>query len=168
MAQKTEAEHKQARKEALEKKTHEQLVRLVLKLEASLKEAKTDYERKDAEFVREYERRKAAEQQAEEAERKLRYQGVVPARLMIEHYAKQVDDSGDETTLIEIGTVCETVQALSWEVWFDTNIYRCSGYHISGITADYKEFDYEDVYAYTTPDRNRYELESFEDKEEQS
>lgn len=171
MAQKTDKEVRQARKEKLMQKTPEALAAMVMKLEDEILRERIE---------REYQagKRSALEDQLEAKnaridlqERMIKLRGLNPVRLMVEYYKEQVNQpegeySGlGETEVEPVGVVCETVAALTWEVYSDNHsCYEPSGYHLRGVDSNYNEFDFPDVVSYTTPDGQQHILEG-EDEE---
>ena len=166
---KSDAEKRQARKEALEKMAHGSLVNKVLAFEEKEELSK----KREQSYQREIEsldkNLKEMVEKKRLLERRLKLYGVKPTRIMIEYFKEQVDQPDgytlEETEAEGVGIVCEPIEALSWEVYSGRLEWEPSGIHLIGIDSEYMEFDYSDVVAYTTPDGRRYTFEDDEEKE---
>lgn len=166
----SDKETRESRKEHLSTLSHDSLVRKLIKCEDEVKSLKLRLESEartrrkveaDLESMTAYKRK---------LEREKRLRGVQPVRLMVEYFVEQVNQPGedgylgDETEVETIGIASETVIALEWSVYSDNHAaFEPSGYHLRGVDSEYGEFDIPDVFAYTTPDGKRWELESEED-----
>lgn len=166
----SDKETREARKEHLSALSHDSLVWKLIKCEDEVKSLKLRLESEertrrkveaDLDSMTAYKRK---------LEREKRLHGVQPVRLMVEYFNEQVNQpgvdgyQGDETTLEPIGIVSETVIALEWSVYSDNEAaFEPTGYHLRGVDSEYDEFDIPEVFAYTTPDGKRWELEREED-----
>ena len=166
MTQKTDKEVRQARKEKLLQKTPEALAAMVIRLEDELQRSKAECEREARDRRKLEDQMEAKEARIELQDRMIELRGLNPVRLMVEYYKEQVNQpegeySGLKETEVEpVGVVCETVAALTWEVYSDN--HSCcgsSGYHLRGVDSNYNEFDFPDVVSYTTPDGQQHILE---------
>ena len=156
----------QKRKEELDKLEKSSLINRLIKVQNKYDELFNDAKRveKDRDYYHDlYE---SAMNEKEKLERKLKYNGIAPARLIVEYVKNIVNECGGETVIEDDIVATDTVAALSWELWHE-NMERLDeglnfalrGFILHGVDSEYDEFEFTNVIAFTTPDGMRHVCE---------